>query len=449
MWFRIALLLVLSFLSTLYDVPALAGGVENLPGVSSAMLKSEYWLEHTADGKKIIMDDKQISLFNRRIIDKLPNTVYDLKAYPASLDKKTLSMLLGEAKFPEEAYANGSKISKAYQARIMELIDQGKVKEKNPVRYGFTVRRTNLRTLPMKDGVFGSSSDREFDKFQETAADPVEPVVILHQSADAAYYYIQMKNYRGWVDAKDIAIAVDRNSWLSYMQSAGFLVVTASTLKVEGEQLGNGSEFLFQMGAKIPLAEGQKSGENGFYTAKLPIRDKAGRLGFQFIKIPDSPAVHAGYLAYTRENILKQAFRMLGDRYGWGGLWNSVDCSSFIANIYRTIGIDLPRNADEQESSVGQTTSFTNITSEERLRRLREMPPGSAVYMNGHVMLYLGQNNGKPYIIHSLGSYGKRDVSTGAVQWKPVMKVVVSDLSLTRVSGTTFLDSLTSGKKFQ
>ncbi|MCH3960309.1 MAG: NlpC/P60 family protein [Selenomonas sp.] len=39
---------------------------------------------------------------------------------------------------------------------------------------------------------------------------------------------------------------------------------------------------------------------------------------------------------------MKQAFRFLGDEYGWGGQNNSVDCSSFTQNVYRSFGIMIP-----------------------------------------------------------------------------------------------------------
>jgi len=63
-------------------------------------------------------------------------------------------------------------------------------------------------------------------------------------------------------------------------------------------------------------------------------------------------------------------------------------------------------------------------------------------------MLYLGQDQDKFYVIHSLASYG--DVNHpngyGTLERVPVMKVIVSDLDLTKRNGKTFLESLTVAK---
>ena len=64
--------------------------------------------------------------------------------------------------------------------------------------------------------------------------------------------------------------------------------------------------------------------------------------------------VSVGYLPYTRAHILRQAFKMLGENYGWGGQREGRDCSSFIMDIYNVFGIRSPRNADQQEKIPGQ-----------------------------------------------------------------------------------------------
>ena len=58
--------------------------------------------------------------------------------------------------------------------------------------------------------------------------------------------------------------------------------------------------------------------------------------------------VSVGYLSLTNEEIIKQAFKCLGDRYGWGGMLESRDCSSYIREVYRCFGWILPRNTTGQ-----------------------------------------------------------------------------------------------------
>ena len=81
----------------------------------------------------------------------------------------------------------------------------------------------------------------------------------------------------------------------------------------------------------------------------LPQADKNHRLVIRKTLISVSENLHHGFLPYTRNNLIQQAFRFLGDEYGWGGQNNSVDCSSFTQDVYRSFGIVIPRDADQQE----------------------------------------------------------------------------------------------------
>ncbi|MGL5207240.1 MAG: C40 family peptidase [Acidaminococcaceae bacterium] len=96
------------------------------------------------------------------------------------------------------------------------------------------------------------------------------------------------------------------------------------------------------MGSRIPV-EGK--------VLLMPVRDAADNLKITKISARYDKSLHAGYLSYTNNNLIKQAFAFIGDSYGWGGLRESVDCSSFVADVYRTFGVELPRNADEQEEA--------------------------------------------------------------------------------------------------
>ena len=159
--------------------------------------------------------------------------------------------------------------------------------------------------------------------------------------------------------------------------------------------------------------------------------------------------LHAGYLPYTTNNLIRQAFKFLGNAYGWGGLHESVDCSSFVADVYRTVGVELPRNADEQETAdTGSSTDLSSFTGKEKLDVVNDLPIGSALFMPNHVMLYLGSKKGRPYIIHALGSYGAR-TDNGGYARVPVMKVIVSDLSLKTSRGNSFLEELSSAQSYR
>jgi cell wall-associated NlpC family hydrolase len=205
------------------------------------------------------------------------------------------------------------------------------------------------------------------------------------------------------------------------------------------------------MGDRIPVILGGElfnKYEKENYVIKLPVRTDEGRLQFKNALIAKSKDAVYGYLPYTRENIIKEAFKLQGDRYDWGNKYNGRDCSSFIANIYKTFGFLLPRNADEQEMSIGKQYKFLSTdTIETRNKILDNVKPGAAIFKPGHVMMYLGKADGVHYMIHDFTSYGKKQgnqyVST------PVFSVGVTSTTLTLSTGDPYIQTFTSALQME
>jgi NlpC/P60 family len=77
----------------------------------------------------------------------------------------------------------------------------------------------------------------------------------------------------------------------------------------------------------------------------------------------------ADYLPLTRANIIRQAFKFLGERYGWGDLYNGRDCSGFASDVYRSMDVLLPPNSGAQ----GRSPAFVHrvfSTSDSRKSRV-------------------------------------------------------------------------------
>ena len=111
-------------------------------------------------------------------------------------------------------------------------------------------------------------------------------------------------------------------------------------------------------------------------------------------------------------------------------------------NAYRTVGIVLPRNADQQELTAGTKKKLSG-SSQERAAVISKLMPGAALYMDGHCLMYIGNINQTPYTIHALGSY----FSKGRLMRE--MKVLVSDLSLQRSSGNNMLNELQTAIEYK
>src|SRR3546814_16455484 len=55
--------------------------------------------------------------------------------------------------------------------------------------------------------------------------------------------------------------------------------------------------------------------------------------------LPRTADVSADYLPLTHANLIRQAFKFLGERYGWGHSYGTRDCSGFVSEVYRSFGL--------------------------------------------------------------------------------------------------------------
>ena len=444
----------------LWSLPLCIAYASTIPNVSQEMFSANFWTGKLSNPDELIMTQEQIVNFNKSIRSLVPNVVYDLNTYPSSLTGSALNDLITKRTIPgEDRYIGVVKVDSAYYENLNKQLNLPAIKEENEINYAFTVRRTNIRTFPTNDVSLSEPNDLEFDMFQETAVGPAEPLLVLHKSLDAKWYLIQTYNYFGWMPVADIAIAKSKENWLEYVNASKFLVVTGSKLT-----LGNTpyspeiSELELGMGTKLPLVEDafapsvvDNQSTAGNYVVKLPVRDINGELKIKLALMPINSDVSEGYLPYTRADIIRQAFKSLGERYGWGGMFNARDCSAYIKDIYSCFGIMLPRNTDEQEISAGKTVKLDSLNTVERDSLLDTLLPGAMLFKKYHVMLYLGKYDGHYYIIHDISSYGdiNKKNPDGTLGRIPLNEITVTDLSLPLRSGKQLIEVLTTAKQLE
>lgn len=431
MFSRLVCSLLLAVGLLLQPLAVAASGITTYP----TLVSPAYWLKQNQEGDKLVLDDKGIDSFNTKI-RSVSRTVFDLSAYPATVSGDSLkTRIMNYAVLEDDLYLNGNKVSDNYKNILRSQTNIKAIPATVTVRYAVTTTRAPIRNLPTGQGLFYYAADKEFDVLQETSLDPGEPVAILHQSANGYFYYVQSYNYSGWISRFNVGLT-DKRTWLQYAKPKDFLVVTDAKYVL---RLGK-NELLYQQGARINLVKE----EPALYTVEVPVRQLNGNLSKTRLQVPKvSKAVHKGYLPYTSNNIVNSAFKFYGMPYGWGGLKDSVDCSALVLNAYRTVGIYLPRNTDEQANTAGIRNLLEGLDNAQRLSVIRDLQPGACLYMDGHVVMYIGQINGAPYSIHALGSHYVKGVR------QREMQVVVSDLTLQRSSGNSFLADLQTAVEFK
>lgn len=439
---KIFLVLALIFYSSI----AAAGIVTQGP-----LCTAEYWVDKNPAGEQLLLPAVGIAAYNQQVIHSPERLhVVALSAFPERLAGGALKETLTNYSYLRGTlYARGQVFNQAEQDALKALTAPEKVPGEVVVRYGVAVQHSPLRNLPRTEGLYEEPEDGYYDVLQDTVVEPGEPVVVLHESADSRYYYVQTYNVRGWLLQKDVALT-NRIDWLRYVEPQKFLLVVDKDYR---EQVGAAPVF-YLMGAKILLQGEEKQG----YRVLLPRRDQEGNLVERPALLSKTPALHVGYLPYTQNNVVRQAFKFYDNVYGWGGSFYSVDCSSLVDCVYKTMGVQLPRNSEQlRRCPLGGRVDLQGADHEQRQLVYQDLQPGATIHMPGHVMLYLGEVNHKPYVIHAASSYYKRGAAPGhkmkmidGIPWHKVYvrRVLVSDLDLHGSNGQVFADRATSVRTY-
>lgn len=430
----------------------------NVPKINEDMMKADFWINNTKDKDKVIMDNQSIEKYNKIIEEKEPEIV-NLEKYNQTFKKDELTKLILNVSSPASTPRydkDGKQATTVYYDKLKDNLNLNALKEVNNVQYGITVRRTFMKTYPTYDLLFKEGDNYEFDRFMETAVYPLEPLIILSTSKDNKWFFAQMYNYLAWIPVEDVAITT-KDQLFNYITTKDFLITTGKRVFTANNPLDSQiSELKFDMGVKIPLASQNEIGDEvygqnptGNYVVKLPTRDNSGKMVLKFALISKSEDVNLGYIPYTKRNILNQAFKLLGERYGWGGMFNGRDCSGFIMDIYRTMGLMLPRNTGEQARVTAKDYNLPkemNLTNREKI--FDGMNTGAALYMPGHAMLYLGKYNGEHYMIHDFsGFYNKSQ--DGKYNYYRSRQIMVTPVTIfSNENGKTYLEEMTIGKEF-
>jgi hypothetical protein len=112
-------------------------------------------------------------------------------------------------------------------------------------------------------------------------------------------------------------------------------------------------------------------------------------------------------------------------------------------DLFRTFGILMPRNSKEQ-AWVGLDLGPVEEKPAQEKRKIldRSIPLATTVRLPGHIMLYLGRDQGKHYVIHSL--WGIQKSGKAGPELQKIGRVVVSDLNLgEKGPGRSLLDRIT------
>lgn len=147
----------------------------------------------------------------------------------------------------------------------------------------------------------------------------------------------------------------------------------------------------------FPISESSNAEVSGLTTAIGP--------GISLMEtVSEVPAVSQASIG---EQVVSYASQFIGNPYVYGGtsLTNGADCSGFVMSVFRQFGISLPRTSREQGRSGADIGGLENAR------------PGDVVFYQGHIGIYMGQNQ----LVHS--SNPEDGIKVSPVTYKPILSI--------------------------
>ncbi|PKN51325.1 MAG: hypothetical protein CVU55_12905 [Deltaproteobacteria bacterium HGW-Deltaproteobacteria-13] len=315
---------------------------------------------------------------------------------------------------------------KKHSAAWLKKLQQNAFLENYPntLQPAITTRSTSLRMLPTQGPHFYSSDGDiaawPFDNLQISSVPANTPIVAFHLSADKSWALVETSFAFGWMPVEDYA-RVDDN-FIKTWESGNYAVIIKDKTSILDAN-GNFS-IRTSIGQIFPLVN--ETADKLEILIATADKNSTAVIKRGFV----SPQIVAKKpLPFTYVNAVKIANELIDEPYGWGGLYGNRDCSAMTRDFVAPFGIWLPRHSADQAKKVGTYINLENLDPDQKEKIILEqgIPYLSLLWRKGHVMLYIGQQDGRALIFHNV--WGLRTIDCkGREARKIIGKAVITTL---------------------
>ena len=271
-----------------------------------------------------------------------------------------------------------------------------------------TTRNTSLRALPTQRPHFSSpGSDANgwpFDNLQRSAVAVNMPIFVCHLSADKTWALVETCFTFGWMPVEDFA-RVDKE-FVQKWEAGRRAVIIKDQITIFDKDGHFGVRS--SLGYIFPLIRETPEKMEILFA----VRHQSGNAAvIKHGYIPlDAAAVKP--LRLNSLNVARIANELIGEPYGWGGLYGNRDCSSMTRDFFAVFGIWLPRHSEDQVKEAGVYTDLSGLSSAKKETMILEkgIPYLTLLWRKGHVMLYIGEQNGQALIFHNIWGIRTKDL---------------------------------------
>ncbi|HUT63764.1 MAG TPA: SH3 domain-containing protein, partial [Anaerolineae bacterium] len=315
---------------------------------------------------------------------------------------------------------------------LYENTDPASIPDLIVPQHGILVTHSNNRRFPTHKIAF-DERDGWINQFSTTSLDAAMPVAILHTSRDRDWYFVRSEIAFGWVPAVNVAIG-SAEEIRAYVNAENFIMSCTYKVPVYGDSEMKNFLMDLYMGARIKLINETPNS----YHVLVPFRRSDGSFETVMGWVKPDALVSVGYQPFTQRNIINTFFTVLYRPWSGGDSYNERNCCGGIRAVLRTFGIFTLNSTTFQLHASDHVIAFPKETQKEiKYKYLEGCDPGICLIGSSeHVIMYLGEVNGRQYVIHQTGYTYTEDDGTVML----VRRVNVND---TELEGGSHVDTWT------
>jgi hypothetical protein len=282
------------------------------------------------------------------------------------------------------------------------------------LKKAITLNNTDIRVFPSSSPMFYNPRKNgegfPFDYNQNSAIKINTPIFLSHYSKDKAWVYMQSNSVGGWLKVSDIAFVDEK--FIQEFRTNNYAV----SIKEKFPIYDNSFREYVKVATIFPK-----------FKDKYIIAKKDFNNNGIITYIDINPlSVQSMPLEFNPKNRIKIAKALLDEPYGWGGLLNNRDCSSFTQDFFIPFGKFISRNSKAQTKN-GKYHDISTFSKKEKKEYIKKhgVPFSTLVYLKGHIMLYIGIKQNEPLVMHNMWSVRLKN------KWGKKYRHIVGKASIT------------------
>ncbi|HRE92179.1 MAG TPA: NlpC/P60 family protein, partial [Myxococcota bacterium] len=379
-----------------------------------AARRLETWLALTPDLDRELMDPPAIAALNernRKTIGAWRDPQQPPPQDSVDLELKDRLDTLGQRVATGELVSSPPIPSGEPFERVVHRVSNAAFSD----RAHLLVEPADLRCVPTTTGLYRGRVDPDFDRNQCSRLHPGDLVRVQRETADG-WLYVRAGHGVGWLHRPTLTPALSPED-LDRLSAPRFIVVD----DLVPAWTASGELHLLRLGGALPAV----ASDDGALQLLVPTV-----AGLEDAFVEDREALTLEPPTFTRRAALGLLFARLMDPYGWGGLHGFRDCSALLLDTLSVFGVKLGRHSSIQAQAGARVIDTDAMSESQKLAAIREAHREGLVflYMPGHIMVYLGDLDGRPYAISAISEY-LLPCPEGGHQTVRIDRVDVTDLA--------------------